>query len=248
MIVYMATNTKNGKVYICLTTRKFSLTISIQKSCARRGSTIPFHEAIRKYGEHNFIWQILEKCQSISELYATKEQYIIDYNSMDSRLGYNCTTGGIHFTMNDETCEKIRQSRLGFIMPEETRGKIRAFMLSNLNTNRGRKFSDEAKENMRLGQLNSDYVQSEESKTKTSETMKKRWKEPEVIKKMANRKLRDISGKNNPMYGKDRSGKNNPMYGKKPHNYGVPMTSEQKDKLLDGKNRYLAKRRMEILY
>ena len=77
--------------------------------------------------------------------------------------------------------------------------------------------------------------------------MKKRWQEPEVIAKMEKRKLRDISGKNNPMYGKGLKGKDNPMYGKKPWNYGLPMTEEQKKKLHAGREKYHTKKRKVLL-
>ena len=39
--------------------------------------------------------------------------------------------------------------------------------------------------------------------------------------------VRDITGVNNPIYGKDRTGKNNPMYGKVPWNKGLKMKKGQ---------------------
>ena len=64
---------------------------------------------------------------------------------------------------------------------------------------------------------------------------------------MAKRKLRDISGKNNPLYGVSRKGKDNPMYGKRAWNRGIPMTEEQKKKLQEGREKYQAKKRKEML-
>mgnify|MGYP003672778301 FL=1 len=78
--------------------------------------------------------------------------------------------------------------------------------------------------------------------------MKKRWQESEVIAKMSKRKLRDISGKNNPMYGVSRKGKDNPMYGrtgKLSPNYGKPIPQWQKDRISKA-NKEHAKKRKEI--
>ena len=80
--------------------------------------------------------------------------------------------------------------------------------------------------------------------------MKKRWQEPEVIAKMANRKLRDISGKNNPMYGVSRKGKDNPMYGRtgKLHPlYGRKLSKEHLEKLQAGRLKYLADKKAKLL-
>ena len=106
MIVYMATNTKNSKVYICLTTKKLKYRILLHKYNARAGMAA-FYTAIRKYGWHNFTWQIIDRCDTITEMYESKEYFIKLYNSTDRKFGYNCTTGGLSYTMIPETKKKM---------------------------------------------------------------------------------------------------------------------------------------------
>ena len=59
----------------------------------------------------------------------------------------------------------------------------------------GKKHSKEVRENMRLGQLNSDFVQTDEMKKRKSETMKKHWKNPteQMLKDAYNKKHQKMS-------------------------------------------------------
>lgn len=69
--------------------------------------------AIQKYGwdnfEHNILFTNLSKEQACE-----KEQELIKYyNSMDRNFGYNSTSGGEIFTMNEETKQKTSQALIG---------------------------------------------------------------------------------------------------------------------------------------
>lgn len=65
-VVYMATNMRNGKRYVGMSSRGLShrsvrhinLAISGSSSCSR------FYDAIRKYGSDSFEWIILCECLS----------------------------------------------------------------------------------------------------------------------------------------------------------------------------------------
>ena len=70
MLIYKATNIQNDKVYFSITSKRLNDAISIQKSRARmqekkmkfknaHKSKNPFHNALNKYGEHNFYYQIM---------------------------------------------------------------------------------------------------------------------------------------------------------------------------------------------
>ena len=254
MIVYKATNCINDKVYICVSGRPLNDIISMQLSKARTKERkmklkdaymgkSPFHKAILRHGSHNFKFETLHMNVSQKKAYKLKKQYIKEYNAMNPEYGYNCTTGGKESFKNaPHVIERIIEAQTGKTMPDSYVELMKA-RVGELHPAFGFKHSKQARENMKQGQLNSDYVQSEESKKRTSETMKRRWQEPEVIAKMAKRKLRDISGKNNPLYGVSRKGKDNPMYGKRAWNRGIPMTEEQKKKLQEGREKYQAKKR-----
>lgn len=108
--VYQHKNKINGKIYIGITKQK-------PEQRWRHGegykSSPHFYAAIQKYGwdnfEHNILFQNLTKedaCQKEQEL-------IIKFNSMNREYGYNSTSGGDVFIMNDETKQKISQAMMG---------------------------------------------------------------------------------------------------------------------------------------
>ena len=51
-------------------------------------------KAWNKYGEENFIFDILEICDSEDALDELERKYIKEYNSMDRNFGYNFESGG----------------------------------------------------------------------------------------------------------------------------------------------------------
>ena len=108
--VYQHKNKINGKIYIGITMQK-------PEQRWRHGegykSSPHFYAAIQKYGwdnfEHNILFQNLTKenaCQKEQEL-------IIKFNSINREYGYNSTSGGDVFIMNDETKQKISQAMMG---------------------------------------------------------------------------------------------------------------------------------------
>lgn len=94
-IVYQATNTVNGKIYVGVTRRTLQVRKKEHASRARSGSRNPFHAAIRKYGWDAIKWAVLETDVPVEQL-ASRESYWIDFfKCMSSgRLGYNRTEGG----------------------------------------------------------------------------------------------------------------------------------------------------------
>lgn len=92
MIVYCITNKVNGKKYIGMTGRTLEQRWNSHCSAARNGSPFRFHCAIRKYGEDNFIKEILFDNLDIHSCRTIEEETIIDYNTMHE--GYNAKPGG----------------------------------------------------------------------------------------------------------------------------------------------------------
>lgn len=92
-IIYKAENKANGKVYIGQTTKLLEKRINQHCSEAKyhRYNSI-LHKALNKYGSENFIWEIIENCDSKEELDEMEFHYIMQYNSY--KRGYNLTLGG----------------------------------------------------------------------------------------------------------------------------------------------------------
>lgn len=133
--IYKVTNIINNKVYI-----GFDSNWPKRKSIHKCNSTkldYKFYRAIRKYGWHNFKWEILY--QSKDRDYTKniiENQFIIEYDSFVN--GYNSTMGGegvfgvkIQFT-------KERRLHMSRIMKGNNHGK----------GNKGKKHSDTRKLNL----------------------------------------------------------------------------------------------------
>lgn len=87
--IYKITNLTNNKIYIGQTNdiaRRF-----IEHKRKGEASRIPLDVAIKKYGEENFSFEIIEEC-TIEELDEKEEYWIKYYDSKNN--GYNCTDGG----------------------------------------------------------------------------------------------------------------------------------------------------------
>jgi group I intron endonuclease len=78
--------------------------------------------AWNKYGGKSFSFEIIEECLE-DNLIAREDFFIVEFKTLDRNFGYNFTLGSRH-TQNEESKEKIRQSRLGKKMSEEQKRKL----------------------------------------------------------------------------------------------------------------------------
>lgn len=93
-IIYIATNTKNGKKYVGKTIKSLSQRRREHQSKAANGSKNAFHAAIRRYGKDAFVWSIVEEADE-SQLADLEIKYIALHNThVKRRCGYNMTPGG----------------------------------------------------------------------------------------------------------------------------------------------------------
>jgi len=89
LIVYRAYFNNSDKCYIGITNNLEKRKKNHLKD-VRLGANRKFHKAIRKYGEP--VFEIIETCQTIEELYEAEKKNIEKFNSFKS--GYNSTLGG----------------------------------------------------------------------------------------------------------------------------------------------------------
>ena len=168
--VYQHKNKINGKVYIGITSQK-------PEQRWRNGegykSSPHFYSAIQKYGwdnfEHNILFVELTKEQA-----CLKEQELIkEFNSMNREYGYNSTSGGDMFVMNEETKQKIsqalmgNQNNLGHSCSEEKKKKIS-------EAQKGREFTEEHKQKLSEAAKNRHIPCSEEKKQTLKEKSHKK--------------------------------------------------------------------------
>lgn len=165
IVVYKATNKKNGKSYIGLS-KDFNYRRSRHILDSRRGSQLHFHRALRKYGEDSFEWCIIYECSSLYLASSTEQLLIKHYNTYKN--GYNMTTGG-ESRWTKVTSEETKR-RLSVLYKgktyEEIHGteKATAIKQKQSKAHKGRVFTNEHKRKM-------------------SEANKRRWKEGNIGRK-----------------------------------------------------------------
>jgi len=192
--IYLIINTENKKQYVGIT--KFSIEERFSQH-TKRGFLLT--EAIQKYGQEKFSIEMIEEVESPERAYDL-EQFYIKYYNTKAPNGYNLTDGGdgiFGWEATDEyrkeCSERVKQlhkeKKVGMYgkkhseetkkkMSEASKGKPKPWL-------NGRKCTEETKEKLR--KINKGKIISEKTRKKISENH------------------HDVSGKNNPMYGKKHS-------------------------------------------
>lgn len=118
-IIYKAINLVNSKVYIGQTINTLEYRKLKHMNKSKHNCDTIFCRAIRKYGELNFDWSIIDSAESQDEL-NEKEIYWIDFYKShifrDDSNGYNMTLGGegiSGFNHSNETKRKMSKDRKG---------------------------------------------------------------------------------------------------------------------------------------
>lgn len=145
--VYIHINKINQKVYVGMTSR---IPAERWGHNGNNYRTSPhFYNAIQKYGWDNFDHEVLHTNLTKEEACQKEQEYIERYNSTDNRFGYNCTTGGELFHLNELAKEKIsealqgNQNGLGHPCSEEKKRKIS-------EAQKGKHLSEEHKRNLSI--------------------------------------------------------------------------------------------------
>lgn len=168
MLIYKAQNKVNGKCYIGQTTGNFNKRQGEHLSAARRSKKDYFHNALRKYGEENFTWEILhDNISNIKTLNNLEKIYIHVHDAFWN--GYNLTTGGENYIrskgrkLSEEHKKKLHGSRIGKKLSQEHRKIL-------IRSNKTRVVSEETKIRMSEAQKNSKRCQ--ESRKKLHESFR----------------------------------------------------------------------------
>ena len=151
MIVYKATNKINGKCYIGQTRHSLEHRKTIHLRYAKKGLDTHFYQAIRKYGEDNFEWEIICSTNDKQRLNELETFYIIKFDSIKN--GYNMVDGGDNNVMD---IESVKTHHAEVMRSPEVRKKISESM-RKLRKEKGfskehrRKLSESAKGNHNFG-------------------------------------------------------------------------------------------------
>lgn len=145
--IYKITNKTNGKIYIGQSnnpSKRFAKHMYIARNKSSEDSDFcAIHGAIKKYGEENFQFEIIETCDSINvndrEIY-----WITALKTQSKECGYNLTSGGeYNFVKSPGSIEKHRQKMIGRKHSAEHNKKIS-------ESNKGKIISEEVREKISL--------------------------------------------------------------------------------------------------
>lgn len=121
--IYKIVNLVNGKIYIgCTVTSLEKRYYEHLYRCFKSDYKSKLYNSIKKYGEENFIIELLEECD-VNQIYETEKKYIKQYDSFKN--GLNSTLGG-------EGC-------LGYVHSKEIREKISKLTKEN-NSHKGKTY------------------------------------------------------------------------------------------------------------
>lgn len=224
MIIYKATNKINGKVYIGQTSQEFNERRNQHLRNAKRGEPNILYNAIRKYGEENFEWEIIDRCENQKHLDEREIFWIGYYHSFvnDSICnGYNMTIGGGGLGIgennpnfgkkrSEETKRKISKGNMGKVMSGEARAKmseVKKGIFGEGHNRYGKTHTDETK--VKLSKIKKGVKTSSETKKRMSESHKGKY-----------------IGEENHMFGK--TGESN-------HLFGTHLSDETKRKISESK-------------
>lgn len=139
--VYLITNTVTRKVYVGQT-KDFANRKAGHLYAARKGLKRPLYASIRKYGDDNFKFEVIEECDD-SIINEREQHWIRQYDSFNPEKGYNLTSGGERdFTVKNITRQQISESLTGRERTAEHSANISAGKRGK-SVGRGRTFSAE---------------------------------------------------------------------------------------------------------
>lgn len=201
-VIYKATHTSTGRVYIGLTTKLVTIRISqhITDSQVPYRRNSYFLNSLKKYGPESFTWDIIDIADNDTQLGMKEKYWIQFYESTNRDKGFNRTLGGEHTVFTVEARENMRQAQINKkpLSPEaqavSTRKRLEKMRkyyethdgwskgkpcpehvkraLSEFN--KGKKLSEEHK--LKISDAHRGKKRTEEHKLKTGKASSQRWR------------------------------------------------------------------------
>lgn len=115
MYLYKIINLQSDSCYIGITKNCYLKRLRDHKSAARRGTKNKFYDAIRSYGEDNFIIGVIKEYTNYNELLQAEFNTIKEYKESGKKV-YNILDGGKSYfpIVNKEAWKvKLRKARKG---------------------------------------------------------------------------------------------------------------------------------------
>jgi group I intron endonuclease len=113
--IYKITSTASGKIYVgCASNVRTRINGHLYDLRREKHNNNYLQRAWLKYGEENFVFEIIEKC-SVNDLHAREHYWVNELNCLDKSIGYNIkpTDPNGCSIQSEETKEKLRQANTG---------------------------------------------------------------------------------------------------------------------------------------
>ena len=105
--LYKITNLINGKIYIGQTIEPTKRWHQHKRDAA--DPKVPFHFAIKKYGNHNFEFEVIASCKAWEDANYIETLLVTQYDSFVANgKGYNATLGGMNAPKTEDWKQKMR--------------------------------------------------------------------------------------------------------------------------------------------
>lgn len=175
-IIYVVTNSVNGKQYVGQTTLSVSARWGLHRSQSKHGDRRGFHGALVKYGHANFTIKVVAEGLSKLDL-DEKEKHWISHLGSRAPTGYNLMEGGRSAGKHSqETIERMRLAHTGKVASDDSRQNMS-------RAQKGRPVSDTTRELMRRNQTGKKA--SQETKLKMSLARKGKPRDLDLVAKSA---------------------------------------------------------------
>ncbi len=131
--IYKIVNKINNKIYVGSTLKSFKIRFNAHVHLLRRNlhENSILQNAWNKYGENNFIFEIIESIDNIepNQLLVLEQKYINRYNSLNRNYGYNiCLVGKSR--IGTKWSEESKLNRSGDKNPMYGKGYLRKGVLN----------------------------------------------------------------------------------------------------------------------
>jgi group I intron endonuclease len=172
--LYRVTCVVNQKVYIGQTVDPASRWRGHRRDSA--GPKVPFHHAIKKHGNENFLWEIIASCRSQDDANYLETELVKQYDSyVANEKGYNATHGGMNAPKSEAWFQSMRDWHASMSSEEkaERANKLAKATFNQIATQGhpalGTRRTDEQKANMSYIQQNRELEYTPEIRQRMSE-------------------------------------------------------------------------------